>query len=138
MLHMNPELRFRNFWLLLGYALIVMVVYLSVTSKPMQVDLGFVMQDKLFHMFAYFALMGWFAQVYHVSKQRLMFAVLFVILGVLMEYVQSLSPVRYYEFQDMIANALGVMIAVLLARLTSFRFLLQMFEKKWFGVKVKA
>ena len=138
MSHINPQLRFRNFWLLLGYSLIAVVVYLSLTSKPMTIDLGFSMQDKLFHMLAYFSLMGWFAQVYHVSKQRLMFAVLFIILGVLMEYVQSLNPARYYEFQDMVANALGVVIAVLLAKLTPFRFLLQIFEKKWFGVKVKA
>ena len=106
------------------------VVYMSVTSKPLQVDLGFAFQDKVFHMLAYFSLMGWFAQIYHIPKQRLFFAALFIALGVLMEYVQSMSPARFYEFEDMVANALGVVLAVILAKYTIFRYVLQIFDRR--------
>ncbi len=125
----NPVFRFRGLWLLVGYILVAVIVYLSLTSEPVQMDLGFAMQDKFFHMLAYFSLMGWFAQIYHVPKQRVIFALLFIALGVLMEYIQSLNPARYFEFEDMVANTLGVAIAVLLAKRTSFRYMLQAFER---------
>lgn len=124
----NPEFRYRPLWLIMGYALVVLIIYLSLTGSPPEVDFGLDFQDKLFHVLAYFAMMGWFSQIYHVQTQRVIIAIVFVLMGVLLEYVQSFNPARYYETDDMIANMLGVAIAVLLAKTTMFRFILVRLE----------
>lgn len=129
MQEINPDLRYRHFWLGIGYMMGALVVYLSITSSPVNIELGIPYEDKFFHALAYFAVMGWFAQIYHVHMQRVVFAVSFIVMGVSLEYIQSLDPARYSEIDDMIANTLGVAIAVLLAKKTTFRFLLMKFEK---------
>ena len=79
----------------------------------MKVDVKYF--DKWGHLLAYFTLMFWFAMIYHVKKQRIYWAIFFVLLGVTMEFLQSLTPNRYYEFADMIANTTGVIIGFVVA-----------------------
>lgn len=129
MQEINPDFKYRSLWLFVGYSLVVLIIYLSLTGNPPQVDLGIEFQDKIYHVLAYFAMMGWFSQIYHVKTQRVVYATGFIIMGALLEYVQSFSPARYYETDDMIANMLGVAIAVLLAKKTAFRFILIRFEQ---------
>ena len=114
----NPVLKLRGFWLMTGYALVGLVVYLSMTSSPLKLDIEFLYQDKLFHALAYFALMFWFAQIYHEVFQRRMLAVIFVFQGLLMEYLQSMDPARSAELADMLANTVGVILAFFLTRRT--------------------
>ena len=129
MMNSNPVLHYRWFWLLVGYTLLGLVIYLSVTSQPIELDLGFPYQDKFSHALAYFVLTGWFAQVYHVQWQLMVHAMLFIVLGILMEYVQSFDPVRMAEAADMLANITGVLAAVVLSRKTSFRLFLKRAER---------
>lgn len=126
----NPEFKYKHLWLAIGYGLVLFVVYVSVTSTPPEIELGFEFQDKLFHALAYFSLMFWFAQIYHIKKQRLLFALAFVALGVSMEGVQSFDPERYAELGDMVANALGVVIGILVTK-KSFKNLLTQFERRF-------
>lgn len=123
----NPEFKYKQLWLAVGYGLVLLVVYLSVTSQPPEIDLGFKFQDKVFHALAYFSLMFWFAQIYHVKKQRFLFALFFIALGVAMEGIQSLDPERYAEFDDIVANTFGVAIGMLLTK-KSLKNLLAKFE----------
>ena len=111
----GPDLKLRFLWLTIGYALVVLVVYLSLTSNPVDMGLSFPYEDKVYHAFAYFILMAWFAQIYHDKFQRNMIALIFVFMGVLLEYIQSFDPNRTAEFGDMIANATGVAIGFYLA-----------------------
>ena len=111
----GPDLKLRFLWLTIGYALVVLVVYLSLTSNPVDMGLSFPYEDKAYHAFAYFILMAWFAQIYHDKFQRNMIALIFVFMGVLLEYIQSFDPNRTAEFGDMIANATGVAIGFYLA-----------------------
>jgi len=111
----HPELKLRLLWLTIGYALVALVVYLSLTSSPVDTGLSFPYQDKVFHAFAYFVLMAWFAQIYHDRFQRNLIAVMFIIMGVTLEYLQSFDPNRFYEYGDMVANTMGVVIGLLLA-----------------------
>lgn len=111
----NPSLKLRGFWLMIGYGLVMLVVYLSMTSEPIRLDLDFPYQDKFFHALAYFTLMFWFAQIYHENFQRKMLLVIFIFQGALMEYLQSLESFRTAEFADMVANVLGVMLAFYLS-----------------------
>ena len=124
----HPELKLRLLWLTIGYALVALVVYLSLTSSPVDTGLSFPYQDKVFHAFAYFVLMAWFAQIYHDRFQRNLIAVMFIIMGVTLEYLQSFDPNRFYEYGDMVANTMGVVIGLLLA-LTAAKNCLLKIEK---------
>ena len=124
----NPELRYRKLWLVIGYAMIVIVVYLSLTSDPIQIDTSLPYQDKLLHMLAYFALTFWFMQIYHIRQHVMFWLIMFLFLGVFMEYLQGFDPGRYAEAGDMVANVLGVAVALALSR-TRMRFMLTGFER---------
>jgi VanZ family protein len=119
----NPELKYRLIWLLIGYLIVALVVYLSLTSSPLELDLGFANQDKLHHALAYFTLMFWFTQIYHRKFQRGFLILAFVLLGFLMEYLQSFSPYRSADMADMAANVTGVLLAFVATR-GQLRFML--------------
>ena len=110
-----PDLKLRFLWLAIGYALVVLVVYLSLTSQPVDLELNLPYEDKFFHALAYFTLMAWFSQIYHDRFQRNMIAVVFVFMGVMLEYLQSFDPARYSEFGDMVANTIGVALGFSMA-----------------------
>ena len=123
----NPELRYRKFWLIIGYLLIALVIFLSLTGKPVRFDTSLPYQDKLFHALAYFALTFWFMQIYHIRHHVIRWVIFFLCLGLLLEYLQGFEPKRYSEVGDMVANTLGVAAAVGAAR-TPLRFLLMKLE----------
>jgi len=110
-----PDLKLRFLWLAIGYGLVMLVVFLSLTSDPVSLNLDFPDQDKVFHALAYFALMAWFAQIYHDKFQRNMIALVFVFMGVTLEYLQGFDPNRYFEFADMVANSVGVALGFAVA-----------------------
>lgn len=123
-----PDLKLRFLWLTIGYELVALVVYLSLTSSPVDLELSFPYQDKVFHAFAYFTLMAWFSQIYHDRFQRNMIAAIFVFMGITLEYLQSFDPNRYSEFGDMIANSIGVALGFSIA-LTGAKNILLRIEK---------
>ncbi len=123
-----PDLRLRFLWLTIGYALVMLVVFLSLTSSPVDIDTGFPYEDKIFHAFAYFTLMAWFAQIYHDKFQRNMIAVVFILMGMMLEYLQGFDPNRYFEFADIAANSVGIALGFSLA-LTSAKNILLRVEK---------
>ena len=123
-----PDLKLRFLWLTIGYALVVLVVFLSLTSNPVDLELNFPYKDKAFHAFAYFVLMAWFGQIYHDRFQRNMIAVVFVFMGVTLEYLQGFDANRYFEYADMLANLIGVALGFSIA-LTGARDILLKIEK---------
>jgi len=124
---MNPELRYRKLWLIIGYFLIILVIFLSLTSSPVHIDTSLPYQDKLFHALAYFLLTFWFMQIYHIKHHVFQWVIFFLCLGLLLEYLQGFDSERYSELADMVANAVGVIVAVGLAR-TPLRFSLMKLE----------
>jgi len=127
----DPDLKYRFIWLALGYAIVTLVVYLSLTSRPIKIDLSLPYQDKFLHAFAYFCLMSWFVQIYHNKFQRNMIAVVFIFMGITLEYLQSFDPARMYEVADMVANSVGVALGFGLS-LTPVKNCLVVIEKKVF------
>ena len=124
----NPELRYRKLWLIIGYMLIVLVIFLSLTSSPVRINTHLPYQDKLFHALAYFSLTFWFMQIYHIRHHVFRWIMFFLCLGLLMEYLQGFEPERYSEVGDMVANTLGVAAALALSR-TQLRFMLARLER---------
>ncbi len=124
----NPELRYRMLWLTIGYLLIALVVFLSLTSKPVRIDTNLPYQDKFFHALAYFVITLWFMQIYHIRQHVFRWLMFFLFLGLLMEYLQGFEPKRYSEVGDMLANTLGVAAAFGVAR-TPLRYMLVKLER---------
>jgi len=106
------RLDFFSAWLVVGWCLIAVVVYLSLTPRPLSLDVR--AGDKYGHFVAYFVLMLWFAQLYTRSAWRRL-AVLFVSLGISLELMQGLTAVRELDAADMLSNGFGVLVAWSLA-----------------------
>jgi len=122
-------LKHKNLWLVLGLSMVTFVIYSSLVSDPMNIDMGFEWQDKVLHTTGYFGLMSWFIQIYHQQKVRYVLAAIFIAMGIGLEFLQDFGGVRYYEVSDMFANTLGVLLAWSLV-LTPFPKLLIWFESK--------
>ena len=71
----------------------------------------FVLQDKVMHMSVYACLMGWFAQIYRHDLTRLFLVITFISMGIVIEFLQSMTATRQFELLDMIANTSGVVLA---------------------------
>ena len=115
MTNLNNDLKLRPLWLLIGYMLIAYVIYETLTADPVNVDIHLPFADKYMHALGYFILMGWFVQIYHSKKAKLIGALFFIGMGIGLEFLQEMGGVRYFEVADMIANALGVFIALSLS-----------------------
>ena len=124
----NPVLRYHLLWLVIGYLLIALVIYLSLSSSPVKIDTDLPYQDKLFHFIAYFVVTFWFMQIYHSRHHVIMLVIILLCLGMTMEYLQGFDSNRYSEAADMIANAMGVMAAVGLS-MTPLRYTLVKLER---------
>src|SRR5258708_12194224 len=84
--------------------MVAAVVVLSLI--PLDVDLGD-NRDKLAHLAAYGGLSFWFGILIDGRGRELRIAIAFALMGVALEFLQSLTPYRTFEVDDMIANAAG-------------------------------
>ena len=57
-----------------------------------------------------------------------MIALVFIFMGVTLEYLQSFDPNRYFEYADMVANSVGVALGFVVA-LTGAKNILLKLEK---------
>lgn len=125
-LTMEP-LRFLTLWRLLGWFLVLGIIYLSLTPSPLDLKLGLPAQDKLGHFLAYALLAWWFGQIYP-SRLQGFWAVFLVFLGISLEIMQDLLGYRHFEYLDMLANTLGVASGYLLVSFTPAGTFLQRLE----------
>lgn len=105
--------RHRRLWLSLGWALILSVIWLSLTPAPVEIPV--VEGDKLGHLLAYGALMVWFSNLYGNFNPRVILAIGLVAMGIALEFVQGWTGYRTFEIADMAANASGVLAGWALA-----------------------
>ena len=103
---MLQKLHFRRIWFALGIMLLVVIVTGSLVPVP-KIDLP--ATDKLIHVSMYFLLMAWFAQVVDM-RYRLFLAIIFALLGLLLEIAQHATGYRRSEWADALANMTGVML----------------------------
>ena len=105
------ELRLKNLWLTIGWLLIALIWYLSLTPTPIP-DMGMDNTDKVGHFLAYALLMGWFAQIYHQIKPRILLMTTFIIMGIAIEFVQGMTEYRSFQYADMLADSIGIFLAL--------------------------
>jgi VanZ family protein len=99
----------RRTWRAVGFGLVILVMWLSLTPHP--IDIPVEQGDKLGHFAAYATLMFWFAQLDTRHRMRLAYAIGFIALGVALEFAQRLTDYRTFEVADMGAETVGVLFA---------------------------
>ena len=109
----NMRLKLQKFWLTIGLGFIGLVVFLSLA--PDLPDTGLQHGMKIGHILAYCWLMFWFAQVYPTATARYRLAATFCAMGIALEYMQSMSAYRGFEYSDMLIDAFGVGLGFLLS-----------------------
>jgi len=119
----KERLRFRTVWLTIGWALVLTVVYLSLTPQPVSIPVE--QGDKVGHLAAYAVLMVWFAQLYYAAQRWLLLAVALVALRIGLEFAQLLTETRTFEIADMLADGTGVAIGWLAAPPRTINFLIR-------------
>lgn len=114
------RLHYERRWRTGGYALILLVIVLSLIPHGPQIDMK--EGDKLGHLLAYGSLMFWFAQLAAIRGVRLRWALIFVCMGVALEFTQGALGYRRYDPLDMLANTVGVLLGWLLALSLRYAF----------------
>ena len=79
--------------------------------------------DKIGHTSAYTLLMLWFAQLYR-GRSAWAFAAGFIAMGISLEYLQGTTSYRTFDYFDMLANSVGVMLGLALSHTALGRSLL--------------
>jgi len=108
MMSSDQPLRFNKVWLAIGWLLVALVIYLSLTPQPLQIPGA--EGDKVGHWLAYATLMLWFSQIYDMSLERLQVACALVALAIGLEFAQRYTGYRTFEIADMVAGAAGVCV----------------------------
>ena len=109
---MRENLHFPHLWQGIGWLMVVMVCWLSLTPNPPEPP-DFLGWDKAQHSAAYAGLMYWFWQVFH---RHWRWPVFLIGLGAILEFLQGLTDHRTPDPFDMAANSMGVLIGLLLAK----------------------
>jgi VanZ family protein len=91
-----------------GWLLAATIVWLSLTPSPP--DPGFAYGDKLGHFAAYAGLMFWFGALYRSPRPRVALALLWIAMGVALEFAQRATGDRNFELADIAADSLGVLL----------------------------
>jgi VanZ family protein len=102
----------RRLWRIAGIVLIAAIWLLSLA--PSLPHTGIEHGDKFGHALAYTVLMWWWGQLSASLSTRVRFAIAFALMGVAIEYAQGATTWRTFDTLDMIANAAGVLIGLVL------------------------
>lgn len=105
----QQPLRYAQTWQILGWLLVAVIVWLSLTPKPPQPPsiLGW---DKSQHLLAYSTLMYWYGMSF---AKHWRWPVFILALGATLEVLQGLSGFRSFDLYDIAANSLGVLLGLI-------------------------
>jgi VanZ family protein len=107
-------LRYGRFWLSAGLLFAATVLVLSLLPLPPVVQQA---SDKLLHVLAYLGLSLWFGAVYEPRRHSAVIVSLLAF-GILIECLQGLTAYRSTELMDVLADAAGTAIGIVLANTT--------------------
>ena len=115
---------YAKLWLTLGWLLVAVIVFLSLWPKPPQ-PLDFEQSDKLYHVIVYMTLMLWFANIYPQRSSQVQLSMGFFVMGVCLELLQGMTEYRTFSYTDMLANGIGILLALYLAKTRLATYLLR-------------
>jgi VanZ family protein len=117
--------KYAKLWLTLGWLLVAVIIFLSLWPKPPQ-PLEFEQSDKLTHIIAYLTVMLWFANIYPQRSSQFQISIGFFVMGVYLEFLQGMTAYRTFSYSDMLANGLGIILALYLAKTRFATYLLRL------------
>ncbi len=102
------SLKWPAVWITGAWLLVATVVYLSLARLPdaLPTPGG----DKTAHVAAYALMMFFFMQIYSRRSYRVLTGIGLVLLGIVLEVLQGYTGYRAFEYADMAANTLGVIV----------------------------
>jgi glycopeptide antibiotics resistance protein len=106
--------RFAKLWLTIGWILVTLIVLFSLIPAPPQL-IDIEQGDKLSHLIAYMTLMLWFANIYPQNRHRILLCLGFFAMGLCLEMIQGALDYRSFQYADLLANTLGVLLGWSLA-----------------------
>jgi len=116
---LKPALVAYRIWAVLGYLMLLTVIVLSLVQIEQPLDITNV--DKYQHLLAYGALMYWWGMVQ--PPRRWFWMIALPLMGLSLEWAQTLLAYRVMEWNDALANTLGVVLALLLLATPAGRLL---------------
>lgn len=119
----SRRLHWHRTWVGLGVAIMGWVLWMALTPEP-GLTLAFPYGDKLLHATTFCCLMGWWGNVYQDHRARGWAALACLAFGILIECAQWLDPPRDADAVDVLADGIGVLLALLLLRTPLARVLL--------------
>ena len=119
------KFRYTKLWLTLGWLLVAAVIFLSLWPKPPQ-PFEFEQSDKLSHIIAYLILTLWFANIYPQRSSQVQMSIGFFVMGVCLEFLQGMTQYRTFSYIDMLANGIGIFLALYLAKTRLSTYLLRL------------
>ena len=103
------SLHYRRLWQVVAWALLALVVWLSLTPSPPHPPV--LVWDKAQHALAYAVLAGWFMQAWE-RRANIPWAIVLLGIGIALEYIQGLTGYRDFDYGDMLANGVGISVAL--------------------------
>lgn len=111
----SGRLRWHVWWVALGALIMLWTLWMALTPDP-DISLTFPYGDKLLHATTFTCLMGWWGNVYRGRRERGRAALGCLAFGVFIEFMQWLDPPRDADGFDVLADAAGIVLALLLLR----------------------
>jgi hypothetical protein len=112
---LSPPLHWRPVWIVLGALIMGWILWMALTPDP-GISLPFAYGDKLLHAITFTCLMGWWGNIYHARRPRAWAALGCLAFGVFIELAQWFDPPRDADILDVLADSIGIFIALLLLR----------------------
>ena len=111
---MNAPLHHARLWWVIGGLMLLMIAALSLL--PIRgPDLGLPQGDKWQHALAYLVLTLYFGQIVAAGwRSRFVLVLGLFGYGIAIELAQSFTPARQAELADLVANALGIALGLVL------------------------
>ena len=122
-------LRFNKIWKTVNFFILFLVTVIMLAPLTWFASAGisksFFLNDKFLHMCVFFTMTIWLSGQYTFDSFKKIGFLLFLF-GVFIEIIQFVLPYRDAELLDLLANLLGIFIAIVVANLGYFGWLLKL------------
>ncbi|MEO7066170.1 MAG: VanZ family protein [Rhodanobacter sp.] len=109
----SGRLHWHWLWVTLGAAFMAWTLWMALTPDP-DITLTFPDGDKVLHAITFTCLMGWWGNVYAGRRARVWAALGCLAFGVFIEFAQWQDPPRDADAFDVLADGIGILIALAL------------------------
>ncbi len=111
----SGRLHWHRLWAALGALIMLWTLWMALRPDPgITVELPY--GDKWLHAFTFTCLMGWWGNLYCRPKAQVGAALGCLAFGIFIEFAQWLSPPRDADPFDVLADAIGIVVALVLLR----------------------